>query len=48
VKLFIPSEHFKLAKMVAAPDLVQVMLTDFVILHFGFHYLDERGLVLFA
>ena len=48
VKLFVPPEHLKLAEMVAALDLVQVMLSNGVILDFGFHHLDVRRLVLFA
>ena len=48
VELFVSPKDLKLAEMVAAPDLVQVMLTDCVILDFGFYYLDVRRLVLFA
>ena len=48
VKLFVPPIHLKLTKMIAAPDLVQVMFTDCVVLDFGLYHLDVRRLVLFA
>ena len=48
MKLFVPPIDLKLTKMVAAPDLVQVMFTDCVVLDFGLYHLDVRRLVLFA